>query len=182
MARFRLTSSHYIVTDPPTEWDYKETDRSTGRPIVRKFVVPTLLDPNDPTCFTERDDFGDGVVVVGTKLDPAHPRDIILAKAEPTLDMVALDDEATAMMAKFVKNRPHPIESLPSNGSFADGLIEQLQSEMAKVQSHSAPQATQVEGLSEMMAAMTTIMKQNADLLHKLTHPLLPVPQAAARR
>lgn len=180
MARFKLTASHYITTNPPTEWEYKENDRTTGRPIVKKFVVPTLLDPNDPTCFTERDDFGEGIVVVATKHSDAHPRDIILAKPEPTLDMVPLDDEAKQMMVEFVKNRPHPIESLPSNGSFADGLLVQLQSEMAKVQSHAQAPA-QVEGLSEMMAAMTTIMKQNSELLQVLMKNQ-SAPPAAVRR
>lgn len=180
MARFKLTASHYLITNPPTEWDYKETDRTTGRPIVRKFVVPTLLDNNDPTCFTERDDFGDGMVVVATKFDQAHPRDIILAKPEPTLDMVPLDEEGKKMMAEFIKSRPHPIESLPANGSFADGLLIQLQSEMAKVNSQASAPA-QVAGMAELMAAMTTVMKQNAELIATLAKPQT-APATTARR
>src|SRR5712664_1979266 len=51
MARWRLITGHYLnvlIDGSPAEWEYKETDRNTGKQARRIFPVPVLLDPNDP--------------------------------------------------------------------------------------------------------------------------------------
>src|SRR6267154_699070 len=171
MARWRLTCGHYLKTIPPVFWEYKEIDRNTGKNVVRRFEVPTLLDPNDPGDWNHRDGFGNGELVVAHEGKTEFTKDIIFL-GPPTPDMVPLDKEAEEISAGYAKNWKHPIESLSDR--YADGIMESMQKEMASVMSKSN-QPSSIEGFSELMAAMTTIMKQNAELLAKLANPLMQV-------
>ena len=49
MARWRLQGPHYLMTDPPAEWESKETDRNTGRQARKVYKVGRYLDPKDPS-------------------------------------------------------------------------------------------------------------------------------------
>jgi hypothetical protein len=113
MARFRLTGKHYLHTVPGTEWEQKEVDATTGRQAIRRYPVPLHLDPDNPA-----DHNYPGEIIVSTKADRAHPRDIVF-KGPPTPDMEPIDEEADKLIAplraKWEKN--HPIESLPASGA-----------------------------------------------------------------
>lgn len=166
MARWKLTSPHYLVVDG-IEWEYKEIDRTTGKEVRRRFQVPRLVDPADPVDWTQKE-YGlngivvDGVVNVSDGNNPG-PGDIIF-HGDPTPDMVPLDDEARVISDSFAKRWNHPIESL--SGTYADGLINQFQVEMAKLQSTNKP--AQIEGMSELLTAMSEMMKQNQTLIDGL--------------
>src|SRR6266705_1767114 len=106
MARWRLRTGHYLNV-PGTEWEYKETDRTTGKTGRKVFAVPMLLDPNDPA-----DHNYPGEIIVASAEDRAFPRDIIFL-GDPTPDMEPIDDEAEAISEALASKWVHPIESLP---------------------------------------------------------------------
>lgn len=176
MARWRLVCGHYLNTEPPQFWEYKEIDRGTGKQVTRRFPVPALLDPNDPGDWNHKDGFGNGEVIVAHAGKTDNSRDIIFT-GDPTPDMVPLDAEAEAITKSLAGKWKHPIESL--TGNYADTLLQDLQTEMAKVAAN-VPPAGQIQGLTELMAAMTTIMKQNQELLQALAPK--PAPEPAQRR
>ena len=53
MARWKLMTPHYLNVEGE-EWEYQETNRTTGRPQRTKFPVPRLLDIRDPQCWTNQ--------------------------------------------------------------------------------------------------------------------------------
>ena len=175
MARWKLTAPHYLNV-PGTKWEYSEIDRSTGKQVRRQFPVPTLLDPEDPTSWNQRDNFGNGEVIVAHEAGE-NSRDHVFV-GDPTPDMIPLDDEAREITKSFAGKWNHPIESL--SGTYSDTLLAGLQSEMAKIASSQNKPAAPAEGFSELLAAMTTMMKQNAELIAALTSR--PVSMPAARR
>ena len=162
MARWKLLASHYLNV-PGTEWEYKEIDRTTGRPKMRKFPVPLLLDPAQPADWNYRDmATGDGDIIVCHD-GKGEPKDIIFV-GDPTPDMHPLDAEATAISQSFAGKWGHPIESLEANGpSYSEQLLNKLQEEVADVRSKTT--SNQVEGMSELLTAMTQMMKQNQEMM-----------------
>jgi hypothetical protein len=162
MARWKLASPHYINV-PGTEWEYQETDRKTGRPIRKKFQVPTLLDPNDPTCWTNRwgnNDNAEGEIVVcheGKGLDS----DTVFI-GDPSPDMIPVDDEAKAISASFEKLWNHRPEEAQPN-SFSQSMIDRFEMQMAE-----SKQAQPLEGVEQLLGAMTKMMDQNAQLIAAL--------------
>lgn len=186
MARWKLAAPHYLMLAEPEQWEHRETDRNTGRPKIFKFNVPTLLDPTDHTRWTQRFSQGDGVVTFGDGMivvcqpGKGQAGDIEFM-GDPTPDMVPMDDEAKALSAKFADKWKHPIDSLP--GSYADQVMLDLQAEVNKLRATQTQASTgQIEGLAELMAAMTTVMKQNAELIAKLANQAQPVQPSAVRR
>ena len=164
MARWKLANAHYINT-PGTEWEYQETDRKTGRPIRKKFLVPQLLDPNDPTCWTNRwgsADNADGEIIVCHE-GKGNDNDQVFM-GDPSPDMIPLDDEAKAISASFEKVWKHrPSEAEPN--SFSQSLVDRFQVQMAEAQqSASKP----LEGMETLLNAMTKMMEQNAQLISAL--------------
>lgn len=163
MARWKLATAHYLNMIDASEWEYSETDRTTGRPKKRIFKVPTLLDPQDPSQWNHR--FGDmGDIIVcdnGTHDD----RDYEFV-GDPTADMIPLDDEAKAISAKFEAKWNRPTEGLGAD-SYGESLIIGFQKQLAEVQS--TTKSTEISGMSELLAAMTSMMKQNQDLIAVLT-------------
>lgn len=141
MARWRLINPHYLNI-PGGEWDYRETDRETGKQARRVFAVPTYLDPK-----AQSDCNYPGEIIVGNK---PHDRDI-LYMGPPTPDMRPLDEEAEAISAKYRPLWNNPIESLPSNGP-----------------SQSVIPSIDVVAFQEMQRQMTVLMQQNADLQARL--------------
>lgn len=181
MARWKLLTPHYLMIEGVT-WQYKEVDRMTGKLKTQTFKVPHLLDPIDPTAwnYVFGRDNGEIIVCLPGK---GEARDIEFFDSNggpgtPTPDMFPVDDEAKAISAKLEEGWKHPIESL--SGTYSNHLLAGLHEEIAKVQSQSAPATTTVEGLSELLAAMTTMMKQNQQMLDAMVSA--KAPAAALRR
>jgi len=57
MARYRLKDKHYLnvtIDGQPTEWEHKEQSQATGKEIRKRYLVPTLLNPDDRSdCLRE---------------------------------------------------------------------------------------------------------------------------------
>src|SRR5881392_1048059 len=97
MARWRLKDKHYLSV-PGIEWEYQETDRETGRRARKIFTVPLYLDPEIQADWNYPEE---GAIIVSTKFDPAHRRDIVFT-GPPTPDMEPVDDEAEAITQEYV--------------------------------------------------------------------------------
>src|SRR5215467_7186330 len=95
MARWKLMVPHYLMTNPATEWEHKETSRETGKQSRVIYKVPRYLDPKDPSDWTDRED-----VVVCDGKNPG--RGDIIFLGEPTPDMEPVDDEAKKISQKFI--------------------------------------------------------------------------------
>lgn len=168
MANWKLGTPHYLNLSDQASWEYKEVDRKTGRPKVVRFPVPTLLNPEDPGDWTERDG-EEGICVVSDGNNPRGRAHIF--SGPPTPDMVPLDDEARAITKKLEPVWGQgPIEGLP--GSYADALFNDLQGQVAKLQaSASAAAPAKVEGMTELLGALAGMMKQNQEILDRITAP-----------
>jgi hypothetical protein len=176
MARWRLAAPHYLNVEG-TSWEYKEVDRTSGRQKRTIFPVPLHLDPDNPSDWNIVRGKDDGEIVVADKESVAFPKDIIFV-GNPTPDMVPLDDEAKAISAKMAPKWKHPIESL--TGTYADEMMKDLSAEMDEVRSKSG--STQVEGMTELLTAMTGMMKQNQEMMALLaSRAKEPEPKAARR-
>lgn len=161
MARWKLLTAHYLQV-PGSQWEYKEVDRTTGRPKRVTFDVPQLLDPTISSDWNYKHNQDEGEIIV-CKDGKGEPRDIVFL-GDPTPDMLPLDDEARAISASFAMKWKHPIDTLSS--SYGDHLLAQFQAEVAKAQSVTAQ--PQVEGMSELLTVMTAMMKQNQEILATL--------------
>lgn len=113
MARWKLTEAHYLNV-PGTQWEHKETDRSTGKQARKVFDVPLYLDPEQPADCNYFDD-GVGEIIVCYE-GKGQPRDIVF-EGPPTKAMTPLDAEAEAITAPWREKwlGSDPIESLPAN-------------------------------------------------------------------
>jgi hypothetical protein len=124
MARWMLKDAHYLSV-PGTEWEYKETDRETGRQARKIYEVPLYLDPkwtqdwNDP----------DGIIV-SNRYDAAHRRDIVFT-GPPTPDMEPIDDEATEISNRYRADWKHPIESL--NMTYSESRLSEFERAIAQI-------------------------------------------------
>ena len=167
MARWKLLEAHYLAV-PGTEWEYKETNRETGRSARKVYEVPLYLDPKDPADWTDR---SEEAIIVTNKYNPAHSKDIVFM-GPPTPNMEALDDEAQAISDKESKNWIHPIESL--NMTYSESRLSEFEREIAQalagrvVENRAAPSLSlggvsqaDFERLQEQVAAL---MDQNAKL------------------
>lgn len=137
---------------------------------MKNFPVPLLLDPQQPADWTHNNN-GEGEVIVCHE-GKGEPRDIIFTNTDgtpgkPTPDMLPMDAEAKAISDSHAKEWNHPIESLEGNGpSYSDQLLDQLQAEVADARSRTtASGPAQIEGMTELLSAMTQMMKQNQDML-----------------
>jgi hypothetical protein len=167
MARWKLLNPHYINV-PGTKWEYKEVDRNTGREVRKDLSVPMFLDPRDPNeCnykWGNRDN-QEGEIIVCHE-GKGEPRDIVFI-GDPTPDMVPLDDEAKAISAKFEKIWDHRPES--DLQTFSQSLVDKFQIEIAAAQSK--PQAQTIEGMTDLVSAMTKMAETNAQLIAALAKP-----------
>src|SRR5262245_7127555 len=183
MARWRLTQGHYLQV-PGTEWEYKESDRETGRQARKVFEVPLYLDPRDPADWTDRTE---GAIFVTNKFDPAHRRDIVFV-GPPTPDMEPVDDEAQAISQKYIDSGAwkHPIDSL--NMNYSQSVLSDFERQIAgllagAVQKAGPPQNLSVGGVSQesfdrLQEQVAKLMEQNSRLQEQLTEK----PKAAGRR
>ena len=184
MARWRLTEPHYLNVDG-TKWEYSEVDRITGRPKRVQFPVPQYLNPNyedDLKSFGQgQGDVSTWDIIVSDGNNPG-PKDVIFKEkdgspGQPTPGMLPLDDDAREITARYSK-----VWDAPSEGpSFTQRLEESLINQMTELRD-SVKQAPQVEGLAELMATMTSMMKQQTEILAKLAERHEPTATGAVKR
>lgn len=164
MARWKLATAHYINCLDGAEWEYSEVDRTTGRNIRKKFPVPRLLNPLDPSDWNNKwgsRDNEEGEVIVCLE-GKGEPRDYTFL-GDPTPDMIPLDDEARAISADFADRWSFkPATGEP--GNFSQSLVDKFQSEMADIKS----KPVEIPGLTDLVSAITTSNKQNSELMAEL--------------
>jgi hypothetical protein len=167
MARWKLINPHYLITTDHTKWEYSETDRVSGRPVRKQFEVPRYLDPRDPSDWTTRwgnKDNQEGEIIVcfpgkGDKGD-------VEFLGDPTPEMIPVDDEAKSISATFTDQwRYKPDLEV---GTYSQSLVDQFQSQMAEAESK--PASVQVEGLADLVAAMSAQTKAVTELLSAQSH------------
>lgn len=161
MARWKLATPHYLNV-AGEEWEYIENDRKTGRPQRRKFPVPRMLDPADPTSWTSRwgtTDNEDGEIIVCHEGKGASSD--ITFFGDPTPDMVPMDDEAKALSKTFADKWNCKPETMSADG-FSQSLVNKLQAQMDMVAT--PPAAPAYEGMGELLAAMTAMVKSNVQV------------------
>ena len=156
MARWRLMVGHYLLTDPPTEIEFKETDRNTGRQARVVRTVPRLLEPKDPG---DHNYPGEIIVSDGNN---AQARDIIFI-GEPTVDMEPVDEEAKRITKKLEESGrwTRPAEGM----DFGESLIKNFMEKLDRV----AIQPVSSGGIdpkdfAALQAQVKTLMEQNAQL------------------
>lgn len=171
MARWRLREAHYIhgVRDGTrAEWVYKEINRANGREIQRKFPVPMHLDPKIEVDWTHRDHpHDDGYIVVALE-GTTDTHDIIIERKTVTPGMEPLDDEARAITAQVMAGVV-PIEGGNPDATYSENLLDKFIRQLADTTSTAGQaQAQQVQGLGEVLRAMTSMMEQNQQILQAL--------------
>ena len=158
MARWALRGKHYLKV-PGTEWEYKETDRSSGRQGRKVYQVPLYLNPDDPS-----DCNYPGEIIVchagkGTSKD-------IVFEGDPTPDMEPLDEEATKISDGL---RPqwnqNPLDVLP--GSYSQSLLEGFQRQIAEVSAKSSTSVS-IDKFTELQEQVKMLTTQNAQLLEQM--------------
>ena len=162
MARWRLAAPHYLNVEG-TSWEYKEVNRTSGRQQRTVFAVPLHLDPDNPSDWNHIYGKDEGEIVVCNGKDEVNAKDIVFT-GEPTPDMVPLDDGAKAISAKLAPKWKHPIESL--SGTYADAMLKDMSMEMEEIRAQGS--SAKVEGMTELLTAMTSMMKQNQEILASL--------------
>lgn len=176
MARWKLTEPHYMLLEEETRWEYIEIERVTGRPKRTQFVVPRYLHPLDPSDWTitrMKNEDGDIVVCNGTNPGPGD----LIYHGEPTPGMLPLDDEAKEISNRYSWTPTQGLDDVSQGESFSQkllgGLIDKISEAQAGLQQQPQPQ---VEGIGDVLKAMTAMMQQNQEILQKL------VERPAARR
>lgn len=165
MARWRLQEDHYLhaqVYGEANEWEYKETDRETGREIRKRFKVPFFANKEMIVCYAGSERDGDN-----GRLGP------VVIECTPTPAMTPLDDEAREISARYEKNWQHPIESLPGQG-FNDALLTSLEKQLEKIAMALPPTPAPVassgvsrEEFEALQAQLAALMAKNAELESK---------------
>lgn len=151
MARYRLTSPHYLKVQG-TEWEQTELDMVTGKQVRKRYSVPMYLDPDkDPTCLNYP-----GECIVSSKADPLFPRDLVF-DGPPTLEMTPLDDEAVAEVERQMKRGEHPIESLPGQ-LFSETLLAKLQAQVDKAALNPSPSEDRIATLERQLEDLKALL------------------------
>jgi len=148
--RWKLMCPHYLNTVEPTEWEYNETSRKTGKLIRKRFPVPRYLNTLDPGDWTNKwggKDDEDGEIVVCHQ-GKGQSGDIEFI-GDPTPDMVPLDDEAKALSKTFEARWSYAAtEDMPI--SYSQSLIDRFEAERAEMQT----KAQEVPGMSDLIATL----------------------------
>jgi hypothetical protein len=167
MARWKLTEPHYLKV-PGTRWEYSEVDRITGRPKRTQFDVPLYLDPREPTDWTihHSSEVGDIIVTDGNN---SQPKDIRF-EGSPTPGMFPLDQEAQDISSKFTWNITMGLDDVSQSESYSNRVLNGLLDKLVDAQTNAAnvAQTVKIEGLDQMMAAMTKMMEQNQLLITRV--------------
>jgi len=168
MARWRLTDAHYLNV-PGTEWEYKESDRETGRQARKVYEVPLHLDPKNPADWNNR---AEEAIYVSTKYDGAHPRDYVFI-GPPTPDMEPIDEEARLISQGYIESGAwqHPIDSI--NMTYSQSVLSDFERQLAQVLANvsktSPPPNLSLGGVSQesfdkLQEQVAQLMEQNAKL------------------
>jgi hypothetical protein len=129
MARWRLQVAHYLYTDPPTEVEFKEVDRNTGRQARKVYKVPRYLNPTDPAdC-----NYPDEVIVSDGK--NAQGRDIIFI-GQPSPDMEPIDDEAKKISQSYIDSGKWTKKE--EGLDFGESLIKNFMEKITDLQANQA--------------------------------------------
>ena len=166
MARWKILVAHYLMTADPAEWEYAETNRTTGRPMRKKFTIPRYVDPRDPADWTNRwgnnkdNEEGECIVCLPGK---GQEKDIEFL-GDPTPDMIPLDEEAKSLSASFEARWRY--KPATSEGNYSQALVDNFQAEMSKFEAV-ATKPVQVEGITELVAAMHEQSKLTSELLKR---------------
>lgn len=172
MARWMLKDSHYLAV-PGTEWEYKETNRETGRQARKVYEVPIYLNPKDASDWNYPQQ---EAIIVSNKFDPAFPRDIVF-RGTPTPDMEPLDDDAQAVSDAERKNWINPIEAL--NMTYSESRLSEFERNIAELMAKGMPKASgpmpslslsgvNPEAFEKMQQQIALLMEQNAKLQNAL--------------
>src|SRR5262245_3142990 len=186
MARWRLLEPHYLNV-PGTEWEYKESDRETGRQARRIYPVPLYLDPKYHQDINDRENEW---VVVSHAYDKAHHRDYVFV-GSPTPNMEPIDEEAERISQGHIDRGDwvHPIESL--NMTYSQSVLSEFEQRIAQLVVDKANQSKPFDpppnvstaGVSqkqfdELQGMVKQLMEQNASLQAQL----LDKPKSGLRR
>lgn len=164
-------TSHYLNCVEPVKWEYKETDRSTGREKRKQLTVPRFIDINDPGDWTNRwgnRDNAEGEVIV-CQPGKGEPSDIAFL-GDPTPDMVPVDDEAKAISASFADRWRYKPDG--ADISYSQSMVDQFNEQQAETLAK--PQQVEVAGLTEMVTALGALAAQNAELMKALSNGKAP--------
>lgn len=157
MARWRLRVAHYLNGHPPdmdiVEWEYKETNRTNGREMRKRYKVPFYMDEGTIVCHEGK----------------GQPDDTVF-EGEPGPDMDPIDAEAKAISAKLAHKWKHPIEDLQGQG-FSASLLSSLERQVAELASNmpQPPVAVPTSGVSkaefdQLKEQLAALMAQNAEI------------------
>jgi hypothetical protein len=177
MARWKILTPHYL-NSPGVDWEYMEINRRTMRQERRKFDVPLLIHPEDPSCWTSRwgpqgQEEGECIVCqVGKGL----PGDIEFL-GDPTPDMIPVDAEAEEISKSFAARWKAGPETL--FGDYSQSVLAKLQDQLVVAQTQ--PASTKVEGLDDLVGTIGDMMRQNQQILAALVSSQHP-PRAPERR
>jgi hypothetical protein len=163
MARWKLVCAHYINTVAGTEWEYHETDRTTGRQMRSRYKVPRLLDPNDPGDWTWKEGNKDnqiGEIIVCH--EGKGERTDIAFLGDPTPDMIPMDDEAKAISATFTERWRYKPDT--DAGNFSQSMIDRFQADMAEIKARPA----EIPGMADLVSAIGKMAETNQTILQAL--------------
>lgn len=167
MARWRLSTSHYLLVQG-NQWEYKETDRTSGRELRKRIDVPMFLDVSDQALWNDniirnpRGEILEGDVVVAYASGAHNDKDYIFT-GEPSPDMIPMDDEAKEISDKFVaKWNMAPNE----NVTMGQQVIEAI--EKVELVRQSQPQLVKIEGIAEVVKTMADMMTMNQQLMQQM--------------
>ena len=172
MARWQLTTPHYLHTVRTTEWEHKETDRDTQEEVRTRYPVPRYL---------ER-----GSIV--TRGEPPQSKFEFEIIGDPTPDMVPLNADAQAISDTFM---PHwsKMGSFELGGG-TEAVLAGLADKLEKAMTSGMPVYAQpLNGVSQdqftaLQNQVTELMKQNAELIGQLLNnsSKRPPPPGPERR
>ena len=166
MARWRLMKAHYLNV-PGTEWEHKETDRSTGKQARKIFEVPRLLNPDDMA-----DHNYPGEIIVAHSEDRRYRNDIIFV-GPPTPEMEPIDEEAEAISEAESPKWAKAAEIAPGD-SYGDALIAGFQRQIEKLIAVGQPaqpvpnQSIDPAKFAQMQEQLAALMEANAKLQAQL--------------
>lgn len=165
MARWKLACSHYLMTVRPAKWRYSHTDRTTGELVEKEFLVPRMLDINDPKCWTNRsgnpvsrggnDMDAEGEVVVC--IEGKGERGDIAFLGDPTPDMIPLDEEAQKISDSFQERWAYKPDQ--PEQSFSQAMVNKADF---------TPAPVEIAGIQDLVGAMTMMIQQNQAIIQSL--------------
>jgi hypothetical protein len=164
MARWKLMTNHYLNVEEKVLWEQVEIDRSTGKQRRKQYVVPRFLDINDPGDWTSKLGADNGEIIVhdgGT-----HQPGDLRFYGEPTPDMAPQDKEAEAISQRFAKQWRTSADRMISGKTYQDELLEGMHDEMQSLRNKGGQ-----ADMSEVLKAMTEMMKQNQEMMTRIAGP-----------